>query len=113
MIQSLPSGSRQYVSNHLTTDNPRISGLSTYPWSSSSRFWSGAGTVDIPAHHSVRTWLGETLLADATFRALRVARMQVRAHQFESVAHVIGNENVIRCSSLKRLARLRPVVLSG
>jgi hypothetical protein len=24
MIQSLPSGSRQYVSNHLTTDSQRV-----------------------------------------------------------------------------------------
>lgn len=64
-------------------------------------------TVDILARDTVRTSLGDTLLADATFRALRLARMQVREHQFDWVARIIGTENVETCSSLKRLTRRR------
>lgn len=67
-------------------------------------------TIDILAHGSVRTSLGEKLLADATFRALRLARMQVREHQFEWVAELIGPENVDACSSLRRLAKHRSAI---
>ncbi|NML99746.1 hypothetical protein HHL24_17615 [Paraburkholderia sp. RP-4-7] len=67
-------------------------------------------TIDILAHESVRTLLGDELLADATFRALRLARMQVREHQFEWVAELIGPENVDACSSLRRLAKRRATI---
>ena len=63
-----------------------------------------ATTIDILAHHAVLSALGKDGLAQATFQALRVARMQVREHQFEWVANLIGNENVAACSSLRRLA---------
>lgn len=66
-----------------------------------------ATTVDILAHDAVRTSLGETMLADATLQALRLARMQVREHQFDWIARLIGTENVETCSSLKRLTRRR------
>ncbi|CAJ4468043.1 Uncharacterised protein [Burkholderia pseudomallei] len=64
-------------------------------------------TIDILAHESVRTSLGDELLADATFQALRLARMQVREHQFEWVAELIGPKNIDACSSLRRLAKRR------
>jgi predicted nucleic acid-binding protein len=70
-----------------------------------------ATTVDILAHDTVRTALGDALLADAIFRALRLARMQVREHQFDWVARLIGSANVESCSSLRRLARRRSRVL--
>jgi len=64
-------------------------------------------TIDILAHESVRTSLGDKLLANATFQALRLARMQVREHQLEWVAELIGPENVAACTSLRRLAKRR------
>jgi predicted nucleic acid-binding protein len=64
-------------------------------------------TIDILAHESVRRSLGDELLADATLRALRLARMQVRKHQFEWVAELVGPKNVDACSSLRRLAKCR------
>ncbi|BAV48066.1 Uncharacterized protein MLTONO_3163 [Mesorhizobium loti] len=64
-------------------------------------------TIDILAHDNVQASLGTARLADATFQALRRARMQVREHQFDWVVQVIGMENVEACSSLKRLAKLR------
>ncbi|RWL74508.1 MAG: hypothetical protein EOR67_31335 [Mesorhizobium sp.] len=64
-------------------------------------------TIDILAHDNVQASLGSARLADATFQALRRARMQVREHQFDWVVQVIGMENVEACSSLKRLAKLR------
>jgi predicted nucleic acid-binding protein len=64
-------------------------------------------TVDILAHDTVRTSIGDALLADATFQALRVARMQVREHQFDWIVRTIGEENIANCSSLKRLATRR------
>ena len=62
-------------------------------------------TVDILAHDTVRTSLGDARLADATLRALQLTRMQVREHQFGWIARVIGTENVEACSSLRRLAK--------
>ncbi|SOE70894.1 Predicted nucleic acid-binding protein, contains PIN domain [Burkholderia sp. D7] len=62
-------------------------------------------TIDILAHETVRTSLGEALLAEATFQALHLARMQVREHQFDWVVRLIGAENVEACSSLRRHAR--------
>lgn len=62
-------------------------------------------TIDILAHDTVRAALGDARLADATLQALRLARMQVREHQFDWVARVIGMENVETCSSLNRLAK--------
>lgn len=64
-------------------------------------------TVDILAHSNVRDALGDVLLADAAVRALRLARMQVREHQFCWVARLIGEDKVESCSSLRRLARRR------
>lgn len=64
-------------------------------------------TVDILAHDAVRTSVGDRLLADATFQALFVARMQVREHQFDWIVQTIGEENVAKCSSLRRLAARR------
>lgn len=64
-----------------------------------------ATTVDILAHDTVRNTLGNATLADATLQALRLARMQVREHQFDWIVQLIGPENVQACSSLKRLAR--------
>ena len=66
-------------------------------------------TIDILAHDTVRTSLGEAILAKATFQALRLARMQVREHQFDWVARLIGSENVEACSSLRRFARRNSV----
>ncbi|MBR0778976.1 hypothetical protein JQ625_29480 [Bradyrhizobium diazoefficiens] len=70
-------------------------------------------TVDILAHNSVRVGLGEAMLADAAFQALRFARMQVREHQFNWIARLIGPQNVEACSSLRRLARRRPLASGG
>lgn len=67
-------------------------------------------TIDILAHKSVRTSLGGELLADATFQALRLARMQVREHQFEWIAGLIGQEKVDACSSLRRLVKHRSTI---
>lgn len=64
-------------------------------------------TIDILAHDAVLATLGNTMLADATFQALRLARMQVRDHQFDWVARLIGANNVEACPSLRRLAKLR------
>ena len=62
-------------------------------------------TVDILAHESVRVSLGTELLADATFDALRLARMQVRDHQFAWVARLIGPARVGACPSLRKHVR--------
>lgn len=62
-------------------------------------------TVDVLAHESVRSSLGAEPLAEATFNALRRARMQVRDYQFEWVAHTIGAARVEVCPSLRKLAR--------
>ena len=62
-------------------------------------------TIDILAHPAVRTALGAKELAEATFSALNVARMQVREHQFDWVSSLIGAERVAACSSLRRLAK--------
>ncbi|NEW86865.1 hypothetical protein DU475_06255 [Rhodopseudomonas sp. WA056] len=62
-------------------------------------------TVDILAHDTVQTSLGDARLANATLRALQLTRMQVREHQFDWIARVIGAENVEACSSLRRIAK--------
>jgi predicted nucleic acid-binding protein len=62
-------------------------------------------TVDILAHPAVRVALGVTGLAEATFKALDMTRMQVREHQFDWVSSLIGAERVAACSSLTRLAK--------
>jgi len=76
---------------------------------SASRFASLrlATTIDILGHASVRSALGHAALAEATFQALRMARMQVREHQFDWVVKLIGERNVAACTSLKRLATHR------
>lgn len=62
-------------------------------------------TVDILAHESVRLSLGREKLANATLYALQRARMQVREHQFDWIAQLIGPEHIGTCPSLKRHAR--------
>ncbi len=76
---------------------------------SGSRFGSLrlATTIDILAHDAVRSALGLAALAEATNQALRLARMQVREHQFDWIVGLIGAENVAACTSLRRLARHR------
>jgi hypothetical protein len=62
-------------------------------------------TMDILAHPAVGVALGSKGLAQATFNALNLARMQVREHQFGWVSGLIGAERVAACSSLRRLAK--------
>jgi predicted nucleic acid-binding protein len=62
-------------------------------------------TVDILAHAPVRDSLGKESLGDAIFDALRIARMQVRDHQFDWIRQQLGEERVAACPSLKKLAR--------
>lgn len=64
-------------------------------------------TVDILAHPAVRTLLGRDTLSEATFLALTEARMQVRDHQFDWIAELIGPAKVEACRSLARHARRR------
>lgn len=68
-------------------------------------------TVDILSYESVQASLGYEALANATLQALQLARMQVRPHQFDWVAKMIGEDNVAECASLKRLARRRAASL--
>jgi predicted nucleic acid-binding protein len=69
-------------------------------------------TVDILASPRVQQSLGNDALIDATLQALRRARMQVREHQFDWVAQLIGMENVKTCPSLKRHAkRSKPALM--
>ncbi|MER8764749.1 MULTISPECIES: hypothetical protein [unclassified Mesorhizobium] len=75
-----------------------------------------ATTIDILAFDAVRSALGKAALAEATFQALHLARMQVREHQFEWIHALIGPDKVATCSSLKRLSNshakrsLEPVI---
>lgn len=69
-------------------------------------------TVDILAHESVRISLGREKLASATLYALQGSRMQVRAHQFDWIAQLIGPEHVGTCPSLKRHARRKSAAFS-
>lgn len=62
-------------------------------------------TVDILAYAPVRASLGNEVLANSTLHALQRARMQVREHQFDWVAQLIGAENAGKCPSLKRHVR--------
>lgn len=62
-------------------------------------------TVDILAYESVRDALGHEALADATYKALRFARMQVWEHQFDWVVQLIGLDGATACPSLKRHMR--------
>lgn len=64
-------------------------------------------TIDILAYESVQALLGHEVLANATLQALRISRMQVRPHQFDWVANLIGEGDLAECASLKRLARRR------
>ncbi|MES2741324.1 MAG: hypothetical protein V4754_10285 [Pseudomonadota bacterium] len=67
-----------------------------------------ATTVDILAHEAVRSSLGADRLAEATFDAIRLSRMQVREYQFDWVARTIGPARVDACLSLRKYARRRP-----
>ncbi|MFZ6746013.1 hypothetical protein ACO0LC_22535 [Undibacterium sp. JH2W] len=64
-------------------------------------------TIDILAHERVQAALGDEKLAEATFDALRFARMQVRDCQFDWVVNIIGDAKVQACPSLRRHARLK------
>jgi predicted nucleic acid-binding protein len=66
-----------------------------------------ASTVDVLSHAAVETALGRPILATAALAALKGARMQVREHQFDWIAGLIGPAGVSQCSSLVRLARVR------
>ncbi|OMG55056.1 hypothetical protein BJN45_07875 [Azonexus hydrophilus] len=59
-------------------------------------------TVDILAYEHVQALLGHESLANATLKALQGARMQVRPHQFNWVAQLIGESNLASCRSLRR-----------
>lgn len=69
-------------------------------------------TVDFLAYAPVRSSLGNEVLAKATLLALKHARMQVREHQFDWIAQLIGVENVATCPSLKRHIRRGAFALS-
>ncbi|EPO6703944.1 hypothetical protein ACO0TC_08420 [Pseudomonas aeruginosa] len=69
-------------------------------------------TVDILAFEPVRASLGNEVLAKATLHALQRARMQVREHQYDWIAQLIGIENIGKCASLRRHVKRRPPVLS-
>jgi predicted nucleic acid-binding protein len=62
-------------------------------------------TVDILASSPVQDSLGREALSTAILQALRRARMQVRDHQFEWIAQMVGRDHVNACPSLKRHAR--------
>lgn len=62
-------------------------------------------TVDILALERVNVALGPERIAEATFDALRFARMQVRDYQFSWVFKQIGPTRVNDCPSLRRHAR--------
>jgi predicted nucleic acid-binding protein len=66
-----------------------------------------ATTVDVLSHPVVMSVLGRTTVAEATLKSLRDARMQVREHQFDWVADLIGADGITECPSLRRLARQR------
>ncbi len=70
-----------------------------------------ATTVDVLAHRSVQACLSDLFVAESTFRALRVARMQVREYQFDWVAQLIGPEKVSNCPSLRRHIRRKSLVV--
>jgi predicted nucleic acid-binding protein len=72
-----------------------------------------ATTVDVLAHQSVQVCLGDLFVAESTFQALRVARMQVREHQFGWVSRVIGPEKVNDCPSLRRHIRRNSAAVGG
>lgn len=62
-------------------------------------------TIDILSSGSVQALLGREVLASAVLRALQVAKMQVRQHQFSWVAELIGESNLAACPSLRRFER--------
>lgn len=62
-------------------------------------------TIDLLAHQRVQAALGDEKLVEATFDALRFARMQVRDYQFDWVSNLIGDARVDACPSLRRHAR--------
>lgn len=68
-----------------------------------------ATTVDILAYPSVRRALGQEKLSTAVLDALRLARMQVWATQFDWVVEQIGVTNLTLCPSLRRLTKNLPV----
>lgn len=69
-------------------------------------------TVDILASPQVQRSLGREALTTAILRALQRARMQVREHQFDWIAQLIGLENVKACPSLRRHAKRVPLHLA-
>jgi predicted nucleic acid-binding protein len=59
-----------------------------------------ATTVDMLSLDSVVEALGRERLADATYRALREARMRVLPEHIEWVVNLIGPERTVLCTSL-------------
>ncbi len=70
-------------------------------------------TVDILASPPVQDSLGREALSTAILQALKRARMQVREHQFDWIAQMIGRDQVGACPSLKRHARRYTTVSSA
>lgn len=62
-------------------------------------------TVDLFAHPSVTTRLGQSTLADAVFQALRIGRMRVHPRHHEWVVDLIGPDRAVQCHSLPKIAR--------
>jgi predicted nucleic acid-binding protein len=63
-------------------------------------------TIDLLAHASVKTSLGDSGLADAVFAALLQARMRVLPHHMDWVVRLIGEERARQCPSLPRAVRI-------
>lgn len=59
-------------------------------------------TVDILLHPEVRRTLGEAVVSEAVFAALRDARMRVFSHHLKEVVGLIRPERAALCQSLPR-----------
>lgn len=64
-----------------------------------------ATTIDVLIHGDVQQHLGQALLADTVFRALRDGKMSVLPHHIAWVVGLIGDERAALCPSLPRRAR--------
>lgn len=64
-----------------------------------------ACTIDVLIHSDVQERLGQDLLANAVFRALRDGRMGILPHHLSWVIALIGEERAALCPSLPRRAR--------
>lgn len=73
---------------------------------------SVASTVDLLLHPEVEAALGHLGQREAIFNALRFARMRVPKEQIEKVVDLIGPEQAAICTSLPRVVRTVPSMLS-